>query len=48
MVTEETRQVIAIIISFSGGEILERWTERLVNLFQLHASGAGCTQSIVR
>ncbi len=48
MVTGETRRVIAIIISFSGGEILERWTERLVNLFQLYAAGTGCTQSVIR
>src|SRR5579872_5128851 len=48
MVTGETRRVIAIIISFSGAEILERWTERLINLFQLHASGADCTQSVIR
>jgi hypothetical protein len=40
--------VIAIIISFSGTEILERWTERLVNLFQLYAAGTGCTQSVIR
>jgi DNA/RNA-binding domain of Phe-tRNA-synthetase-like protein len=48
MVTGETQRVIAIIISFSGTEILERWTERLVNLFQLYAAGTDCTRSVVR
>ena len=48
MVTAETRRVIAIIISFSGDEIVERWTQRLVNIFQLYASGTFCAQSVVR
>lgn len=48
MVTADTRRVIAIIISFSGDEIVERWTQRLVNIFQQHASGTYCQQSVVR
>jgi DNA/RNA-binding domain of Phe-tRNA-synthetase-like protein len=48
MVTSDTRRVIAIIISFSGDEIVERWTQRLVNIFQLYASATYCQQSIVR
>jgi hypothetical protein len=48
MVTNETRRVIAIIISFSGDEIVERWTQRLVNIFQQYASGTFCAQSVVR
>lgn len=48
MVTDETRRVIAIIISFSGSEILEPWTERLVNVFQLYASGTDFAQSVVK
>jgi DNA/RNA-binding domain of Phe-tRNA-synthetase-like protein len=48
MVTVDTRRVIAIIISFSGDEIVERWTQRLVNIFQLYASGTYCAQSVVR
>lgn len=48
MVTVDTRRVIAIIISFSGDEIVERWTQRLVNIFQLYASGTFCAQAVVR
>jgi hypothetical protein len=48
MVTGETRRVIAIIISFSGEEILGRWTERLASIFQQYASGTDCAQSVVR
>ena len=48
MVTGETRRVIAIIISFSGDEIVERWTQRLANIFQQYASGTDCAQSVVR
>ena len=48
MVTSYTRRVIAIIISFSGDEIVDRWTERLVNIFQQYASGTYCQQSVVR
>jgi hypothetical protein len=48
MVTSDTRRVIAIIISFSGDEIVDRWTQRLVNIFQQYASGTYCTQSVVR
>jgi DNA/RNA-binding domain of Phe-tRNA-synthetase-like protein len=48
MVTGETRRVTAIIISFSGDEFVERWTQRLANIFQLYASGTYCAQSVVR
>ena len=48
MVTANTRRVIAIIISFSGDEIVERWTQRLVNIFQQYASGTYCQQFVVR
>jgi DNA/RNA-binding domain of Phe-tRNA-synthetase-like protein len=48
MVTSDTRRVIAIIISFSGDEIVDRWTQRLVNIFQQYASGTYCQQSVVR
>jgi DNA/RNA-binding domain of Phe-tRNA-synthetase-like protein len=48
MVTSDTRRVIAIIISFSGDEIVDRWTQRLVNIFQQYASGTYCAQSVVR
>lgn len=42
MVTSDTRRVIAIIISFSGSDIVQRWTQRLVNVFQLYASATYC------
>jgi DNA/RNA-binding domain of Phe-tRNA-synthetase-like protein len=47
MVTRDTRRVIAIIISFSGSDIVQRWTQRLVNVFQLYASATYCQQSVV-
>jgi DNA/RNA-binding domain of Phe-tRNA-synthetase-like protein len=42
MVTSDTRRVVAIIISFSGSDIVQRWTQRLVNVFQLYASATFC------
>jgi DNA/RNA-binding domain of Phe-tRNA-synthetase-like protein len=40
MVTSETKHVLAIIISFSGQEGLDRWTQRMDELFSLYASGS--------
>ena len=40
MVTSETQHVLAIIISFSGKEGLERWTQRMSDLFARYASGS--------
>src|SRR5712671_785464 len=34
MVTSGTKQVLAMVISFGGNEGLERWTQRMVNLFE--------------
>jgi len=39
MVTSETRNVLAVIISFGGKEGLDHWTQRLSQLFALYASG---------
>src|SRR5712692_5625463 len=39
MVTSETKQVLAIIISFGGSDGLERWMQRLKELFQNYAAG---------
>ena len=39
MVTSETRNVLAVIISFGGNEVLDRWTQRMSQLFALYASG---------
>ncbi len=39
MVTSATTQVLAIIVSFGGAELLPRWTQRLKELFQSYAAG---------
>lgn len=39
MVTSETKNVLAVIISFAGKEGLDRWTQRMSELFVQHASG---------
>jgi DNA/RNA-binding domain of Phe-tRNA-synthetase-like protein len=39
MVTAATKNVLAVIISFNGKEGLNRWTERMSELFALYASG---------
>jgi DNA/RNA-binding domain of Phe-tRNA-synthetase-like protein len=39
MVTLGTKQVIAIIISFGGGEPLQRWGQQMTELLHKHASG---------
>jgi DNA/RNA-binding domain of Phe-tRNA-synthetase-like protein len=47
MVTTETKQVLAIIVSFGGTEHLERWTQRLGTLLQQYASGNEIATNIV-
>src|SRR6202521_174552 len=47
MVTTETKQVLAIIVSFGGTENLERWTQRLGTLLQQYASGNEIATNIV-
>jgi DNA/RNA-binding domain of Phe-tRNA-synthetase-like protein len=47
MVTSETKQVAAVIISFGGQEGLERWTERLSALFRSYAAASAVEQQIV-
>jgi DNA/RNA-binding domain of Phe-tRNA-synthetase-like protein len=39
MVTSETRDVLALIVSFAGPDGLERWMQRLSDLLERHASG---------
>ena len=39
MVTSETRNVLAVIISFGGNEVLDRWTQRMSELFVKYAAG---------
>ena len=47
IVTRETQQVLAIIVSFGGTDVLERWTQRLVELLQRHASASILEQQII-
>jgi DNA/RNA-binding domain of Phe-tRNA-synthetase-like protein len=47
MVTTDTKLVLAVIVSFSGSEMLDRWTQRMIELLQLHASAQACETSIV-
>ena len=42
MVTSETKHVLAVIVSFGGQDRLERWTQRLVELFERYASARQC------
>jgi DNA/RNA-binding domain of Phe-tRNA-synthetase-like protein len=47
MVTEATKQVIAIIISFSGSDGLERWAERMSELLKEYASGGAVKLQLI-
>jgi DNA/RNA-binding domain of Phe-tRNA-synthetase-like protein len=47
MVTAETKRVLAAIVSFSGAENLDRWTQRLGTLLQQYAAGTEIMTSIV-
>ena len=47
MVTSETKQVLAIIISFGGKERLDRWTQRMSELFQRFAAGQECETALI-
>ncbi len=47
MVTSETKHVLAIMISFAGKEGLDRWTQRMSDLFQRFAAGRGCETSLI-
>jgi DNA/RNA-binding domain of Phe-tRNA-synthetase-like protein len=39
MVTSETKSVLAVIISFGGKNGLDRWTQRMSELFAMYAAG---------
>ena len=39
MVTEKTKDVLAILVSFAGPENLDRWTQRMSALLSEHAAG---------
>jgi len=47
MVTTETKRVVAAVISFGGRDGLQRWTQRLSDLFQRYASGNSVEQEIL-
>jgi DNA/RNA-binding domain of Phe-tRNA-synthetase-like protein len=47
MVTAESKQVVATIISFSGSDVLECWTQRLVALLERYAAARDCEISLV-
>src|SRR5437879_4268185 len=48
MVTAATKQVLAIIISFSGTEGLERWAKRMAALLTQHAAGQSVEIQIIQ
>ena len=47
MVTSETRSVLAVIISFGGKEGLDRWAQRMSELFALYAAGNNAEARII-
>jgi DNA/RNA-binding domain of Phe-tRNA-synthetase-like protein len=47
MVTTATKEVAAIIISFSGAEVLDRWTKRMTELLTKYAAGQEIAIEIV-
>jgi DNA/RNA-binding domain of Phe-tRNA-synthetase-like protein len=47
MVAAETKQVLAIIVSFGGPEKLDLWTQRLAVLLQQYAAGTEILTNIV-
>jgi len=47
MVTDQTEQVLAIIVSFAGQEGLENSAQRIIDLLQRFASGQKCEMALV-
>ena len=47
MVTAETKQVLAIIVSFGGAEGLQKWGERMTQLLERYARGKAFGLTIV-
>jgi len=48
MVTDGTKQVLAIIVGFGGSEGIEKWGQRLAGLLVEHAAGQNCEVTVVR
>jgi DNA/RNA-binding domain of Phe-tRNA-synthetase-like protein len=47
MVTSETKHVLAVIISFSGKEGLDRWTQRISELFGMYGAGRESKRALI-
>jgi len=47
MVTSETTNVLAVIISFAGKEELDRWMQRMTELFDRFSAGRDCITALV-
>jgi len=47
MVTSETKNVLTVVISFAGKEGLDRWTQRMCELFARYASANACETGVV-
>src|SRR2546427_327537 len=48
MVTGATKHVLAIIVSFTGTEGLERWAQRMAALLTQHAAGQDLETSVIQ
>jgi len=48
MVTAETTQVLAVIVSFGGADGLERWAQRMLPLFTQYAAAKNTEIQIIR
>jgi len=48
MVTAETKEVLAVIISFGGAEGLERWAQRMSALLTQHAAAQDASMQIIQ
>jgi DNA/RNA-binding domain of Phe-tRNA-synthetase-like protein len=48
MVTAETKEVLAVIISFAGAEGLERWAQRVSTLLTQHAAAQDVVIQIIQ
>jgi DNA/RNA-binding domain of Phe-tRNA-synthetase-like protein len=47
MVTEATKRVLAILVSFGGTSSLDQWAQRMIELFENFASGTSAQVQIV-
>ena len=47
MVTNATKHVLAIVISFGGKETLDRWMQRMSDSFRKYAGGQGIQEEVI-